>query len=142
MGRDVGGGGGRKMSFFSHLEAKSFKRCSSLSVLLGGRSLDRDQGRSLAVGSHANVEICTSVGALLSFESARPSFLPALKPDSFISIKSKKMKKQVIDSKRGKKERSAQPLVTAPNLYTHDPVCVCVSFSFKHKHTCVSSQLR
>lgn len=60
-------------------------------------------------------------------------------------FKPKKLKKQVIDSKRGKKERctSAQPLVTAPNLYTHDPLCACVflSPSNTHTHTRVSSQL-
>lgn len=41
---------------------------------------------------------------------------------------------QVIDSRRGKKERcTAQPLVTAPHIYIH--MILCVSISVKHTHT-------
>lgn len=94
----------RKMSsFFFSLRSKEFKRCPSLSVSLrGGKGQKFGQGPgpcrlrqvSLAVGSHRSL-LGASVVALLEVIFDLPSF-PFRKPDSFVSIKSKKVKKQVI----------------------------------------------
>lgn len=55
---------GGKTSFLS-VRSKEFKRCSSLSVLLGGRSLDRDQSHGLAMGSHTDPETGASSAQVL-----------------------------------------------------------------------------
>lgn len=143
---------GRKMPPFFSLRSKEFKRCPSLSVLPGAEvwagtwatmPLLGQPRRGLTHRRGDRALICRSVGALLEviFKNAPPSFFPSFlpisMPNSFISIKPKKIKKQVIDSKRGKMERyTAQPLMTAPNLYTHDPVCLYLSNT--HTHTPVS----